>query len=277
MPCGIHTGRQDGVVLHIDFPHLAVIGNQRTAIVLTGVELHALMVILLVVMTVDTLSALVAFRATQDIVVYHALVVVLQTTLADSQFLVADIRRIDQTVAQICVDAVFRHINIERLVFRPLTVIFGIHLHADALAHSLLCQPLPVVLLRLYLITSQQQFFSVHCQTRYHVVSHFLHFKRQRCYIDGHRHVLIVGVDIGLFVRCRIVLGHLYPTSGHQHRHCNEKYLSFHTSYILLLTSDILQICHVTCQIIFKKERVAKQRIQCRTHLGQVSAIIFFH
>ena len=157
MPCGIHTCRQDGIVLHVDFRHLAVVCYQRSTHILTGMELHAIRIILLVVVAVDALSATLSLRAAKYVVINHALVVVLQTSLADSQFLVTHIRRIDKAVTDIWVDAVLRHIDVERLVFRPLTVVAGIYLHPDILTGS--HKSLPVVPIGLYLTAATQQFF----------------------------------------------------------------------------------------------------------------------
>ena len=219
VPGGIHTCRQDGVVAHIDFPHLAVVGDDRSAHVLTGVELHALRVKLLVVVAVDALTTLLALRATQDVVVDDALVVVLQTTLADGQFLIADVRRIDQAVAQVRVDAVLRHVDVERLVLRPLTVVAGVHLHSDALVQGFLHQPLPFVLAGFYLRALQQQLFVVHGEPRHHVVGPVVHLKRQRRHVHRHRHALVVGVNVGHVARRRIFLRSLHSTGGHHHRH----------------------------------------------------------
>ena len=228
MPSGIYTCRQDGVVTHIDFPHLAVVGYQRTAQILTGVELHTLRIILLVVVTVDTLTARRAFRATQDIVVDDALIVILQTTLADGQFLIADVRRINQAVAQVGVDAVLRHINVERLILRPLSVVTGVNLHADVLVQGFLHQPLPLVLTGLYLRALQQQFLVAHGEPRHHVVGPVVHLKRQRRHIYRHRHSLIIRVNIGQIRRCRIFLRRLHPTSGHHHRHHHQYNIFIH-------------------------------------------------
>ena len=56
MPSRIYTGRKDRVVTHIDLTDFSIVGNNRTAIVLTGMELHPVGIILLIVMTVDALS-----------------------------------------------------------------------------------------------------------------------------------------------------------------------------------------------------------------------------
>ena len=89
MPGRIDTSREDRVVAHIDFANLSVIGNDGTAMILTGMELHTFRVILLIVVAVDTLS-LSTLRA-KDVVIDDALVVVLQTALADGQFFIRDI------------------------------------------------------------------------------------------------------------------------------------------------------------------------------------------
>ena len=56
MPGRIDTSREDRVIAHIDFANLSIIGNDGTTMILTSMELHTLWVILLIIMTVDTLS-----------------------------------------------------------------------------------------------------------------------------------------------------------------------------------------------------------------------------
>jgi hypothetical protein len=62
-------------------------------------ELHALRIVPLVVVAVDALS--VFLETVQNVVVNHALVIVLQTSLIDSQSLVGYKRRGYQSVADI--------------------------------------------------------------------------------------------------------------------------------------------------------------------------------
>ena len=56
MPGRIHTCREDGVVLHVDFLQLAVHGQHGSTIRLAGMKLHPLRVVGLIVVAVDALS-----------------------------------------------------------------------------------------------------------------------------------------------------------------------------------------------------------------------------
>ena len=88
MPRRIDTCRKNGVITHVHLLDLSIISDDCTAEVLTGMKLHALRVILLVVMTVNALSSF--FKTAEHIVIDDTLVIVLQTTLTDGQRLVID-------------------------------------------------------------------------------------------------------------------------------------------------------------------------------------------
>ena len=216
MPGGIDTCREDGVVAHIDLPYLSVVGHHRTSQVLTCMELHACGVILLVVMTVDALSFALPFLAAQDIVVDHTLIVGLQTALTDGQFLVADIRGVDETVAEVGIDAVLGHIDIEGFVFRPLSVVTREHLHPDLLVGSLRHEALPIITVGLYLVTFEQQLLTVGGEPCHHAFSLLCHLERQRRHIHRHRHALVIRVDVWLRIRRCVVLRHLRGAGCHQ-------------------------------------------------------------
>ena len=200
MPGGIDASREDGVVLHAHLPHLAVVGNHRTAEVLTGVELHARGVVLLVVVAVDALSFAGALLAAEDVVVDDALVVVLQMALADGQFLVAHVGGRDESIAQVRVDAVVGDVDVEGLVLRPLASVAGIDLHADALGSGLRHKALPVVVTGLNLVAPEQQFLAAGREPRHHLLGLAGHLERQRRHVHRHRHLPVVGIDVGLFV-----------------------------------------------------------------------------
>jgi hypothetical protein len=67
-------------------------------------ELHAVGIVVLIVVTVDALAVLL--ETAENIVVDDALIVVLQTTLINGQCLVGDERRGYQTITDIGVDGV---------------------------------------------------------------------------------------------------------------------------------------------------------------------------
>ena len=213
MPGRIDTSRQDGVVPHVDFLNLPVTGNHRSAQVLAGVELHTRRVVLLIVVAVDALSLASTLLAAQDVVVNDALIVVLQTALADGEFLVTHIRWRNEAIAQIGIYAVLRNEDFEWLILRPLSVVAGIYINFDALACGLRNEPLPVVMTWLYLIASAQQLFAIDSKPRHHFFGLLCHFERERCHVHGYCNPLIVGVYVRLLARCRIVLGQLRTTS----------------------------------------------------------------
>ena len=138
VPGRIDTGGEQRVVSHIDLPYLTVVGDDSAPQVLTGMKLHALRIVLLVAVTVDALS-LRGCRA-EHIVVDDALVVVLETALADGQFLVRYIRRRDETVADVGINRVVGDIDGEGLIAHPLAVVLREHLHADGLSFGFLLQ-----------------------------------------------------------------------------------------------------------------------------------------
>ena len=191
VPGGIDTGREDGVVAHIHLLQLSVVGNDGAAALLTGVELHALRVPLLVVVAVDALA--LALEAAEHIVVDDTLVVVLQATLADGECLVADERRGNETVTQVGVDAVRRHIDAEGLVVRPLPVAAGIDIDADSAASSR--QRSPFVHRRLHLALADH--LLVTCRIAgYHLVGLFVQLEGQRRYVHRYGDVHIVRVNL---------------------------------------------------------------------------------
>ena len=138
VPCGIDAGREDGVVLHVDFPDIPVVGDDGAAQVLTGMELHPLRTVVLIAVAVDALS--LVLLGTQHIVVDDTFLIRLQTSLTDGQYLVADIGGGNQTVAQIGVDGIRRDMDIERLIAHPLSVVAGKDLHLEGFALCLVCQ-----------------------------------------------------------------------------------------------------------------------------------------
>ena len=115
---------------------------------LTGMELKAVGVVLLVVVAVDALPF--CRLCTEHVIVDDTLVVVLNATLTDGQVFVDDIRRRNQAVANIGIDGVGRYVDIERLETRPLVVGLNINLHLNSLALGILGQSLPVVCIGLY-------------------------------------------------------------------------------------------------------------------------------
>ena len=97
MPGRINTSREDGVIYHIHFLSLPIVGDDSTAFVLAGMKLHAFRVVLLVVMAVNALCFFL--KTAEHIVINHTFVVILQTTLIDGQCLITNKRGVDKTIA----------------------------------------------------------------------------------------------------------------------------------------------------------------------------------
>ena len=193
MPGGIDTGREDGVVAHVHLFDLAVIGYDGTSVILTGMELHATGVVLLIVVAVDALAFFL--EATEHVVVDDALVVVFQTALVDGQCLVADERGEDETVAEIAVDSVGRHVDAEGLVVGPLVSLSCIDVDGDGTALGLLRERAPVVDIGLRLAFTYY-FLIAHGIAGNHPVGFLVELEGERGHVDRDGHVGIVGIDL---------------------------------------------------------------------------------
>ena len=195
VPGRIDAGREDGVVAHIGLTQLAIIGNHSTPMELTGMELHATGVVLLVVVTIDALTC--GFLTTKHIVDHHLLLVILQTTLVQGQFLIGHIARRDESITQIRIDAIARNGNMEGLVSPPLLIKLDKHLDIDILltADGLVDQLAPIVHLGLYSLTTKHQFIITHRKPCHHLVTGILHLECQRSDIHRYRYVGIVRID----------------------------------------------------------------------------------
>ena len=91
VPGRIDTCREQGLVAHVDLLHLSVVGNEGASVGLTGMELHALGVPLLIAMAVDALAS--GFSCAEHVIDNDLFIERLQTTLVDGQFLIRHIRR----------------------------------------------------------------------------------------------------------------------------------------------------------------------------------------
>ena len=104
MPGGIDTSGKDRIIAHIHLLHLAVVSDEGTTMFLTGMKLHTIRIILLIMVTVDALTF--TLKATEHVVIDYPLIIVLQTALADSQRLIAHKRRMNKPVADPAIDTV---------------------------------------------------------------------------------------------------------------------------------------------------------------------------
>ena len=194
MPGGIYAGREQVVVLHVYLAHLAIVGDNRSAQVLAGMELHPVGVVLLVVVAVDALTRRTI--GAEHIVVDHALLVVFQTALADGQVLVGDVRGGNQSVADVGVDGIGRHNDVERLIARPLSLVAGIDLHLDGLPPCSLSELSPVAGIGLYLGPAANNLLTAEGETGGHFLGGFFHLERQRRHVHRDGHPGIVGIDL---------------------------------------------------------------------------------
>ena len=220
MPRRIYTSREDGIILHVDFPNLPIIVDDGSSMSLSCMELHALRVILLIVMAIDTLAC--GFCSTKHVIDHHLLVVVLQATLIQCQLLVGHIRRRYQAVAQVRVDAVLRHADFERLVAAPLSVVAGKHFYVNVTACCLTHQLAPIGHLGLNGIAAAHQLLTIGTETGHYLVTPAVPFKRQRSNVHRNGHIKVVGVYLRRFVgigkRCRHF--HMMATRQHGHHQC---------------------------------------------------------
>ena len=168
VPRGIDAGREDVVVGHTDLLDGSIVGDDRSTVMLTGVELHAVGVVLLIVVAVDALS-LGAFRA-EHIVIDDGFIVVFQTALVDGQFLIGDIRGGNEAVADVGIDAVGRHIDVEGLEARPRVVLLRVDLYLDGIALGCFGQLSPLVGIGLYLGASTNDLLFASRQTGYYII-----------------------------------------------------------------------------------------------------------
>ena len=217
VPSGIDACREDGVVTHVYLFNMAVVGDDGATVVLTGMELHALGVVLLVVMAIDTLGLFL--ETAEDIVVDDALVVGFQATLVDGERFVAYERGVDKTVTQVAVDTVGRHEDTEGFIVRPLVGFTGIDIDGDGVPLCLFGQSAPIVDGGLGFIC-KDKFLIANTIAGYHLAGFFIELEGEGGDVDGHGDVGIVGVyrwqgvDIGKY------LGHRRTRTSH---HCQTK------------------------------------------------------
>ena len=165
-------------------------------------KLHPLRVVGLVVVAVDALS--VFLQCAQYVVVDHTLVIVLQAPLVDGQSLVGYKRGGYQSVADIGIDGVGRHIDTERLVACPLVIRLCEDIHLYLASLGFFCQSFPFLCRGLHLVRIHHFLITrlVACD---HVGSGIVEHKRQRSDINRYGHVHIVGVYLGQLVRLLVV------------------------------------------------------------------------
>jgi hypothetical protein len=162
---------------------------------LTGMELHTLGIILLIVVAIDALTC--HFLTTEHIVDHYCLVVVLQTTLVQSQFLIGDITGRDESVAEIRIDAVSGNSDMERFIPPPFLIEPDKHFDIDILTNSLVDQFAPIIHLRLYGLTTTHPLVVAYREAGHYLIAGVLEFEGQRGDIDWYRHVHIIRIDSG--------------------------------------------------------------------------------
>ena len=194
VPGRIDTSREDGVVLHVNLTHLTVVGDNSTSLILASMELHALWIVLLIMVTINTLS--VFFKATKHIVIDNALVIVFQTTLINGQGFITNERRENETVTQVTVNAIRRHEDTERLVVRPLVCLTSVDINGNGTTLSLLCKCTPFIGFRLSL-SFTDNFFITNSITGNHPIGSLIKLEGERCHVDGDGDIGIVGINLG--------------------------------------------------------------------------------
>ena len=217
VPGWIDAGREDGVVAHVDFAQVAVVVDDRAAVVLAGVELHAPGVILLEVVAVDALP--LGLGAAEHVVDHYALGVVFQAALVERQFLVGDIRRRDEAVADVGVDAVVRHFDSKGLVAPPLVAAARKHLDAHLPALGSRCQLAPFVGGGLHGLAATNHLPLADGEPRHDFVAGAVPLKSQRCNIHWDGDIAVVGIDGRRLVCAGIVCRHLSMLARRQQCH----------------------------------------------------------
>jgi hypothetical protein len=156
-------------------------------------ELHALRVVLLIVVTVDALAFFL--ERTQHIVVDHTLVVVLKATLIDGKSLVTYKRWEYETIAKIAVDAIGRHVDAEWFVVSPLVGLLGIYIYCDGAILSLLGEYAPLVNIGLGLAFAYYLLIAT-AVSGYHIISLLIELECKRSDVDGDGNIGIVGINL---------------------------------------------------------------------------------
>ena len=204
VPSRIDAGREDGIVPHVHLFDVAVVGDDGAAVLLSGMKLHAVGVVLLVVVAVDALT--VVLEATKHVVVDDALVVVLQAALTNGERLIADKRGWNEAVAEVGVDAVFRDEDAERFVVRPLVAALCKDIYFDGIAFGFADERGPFVERRLHLVGTDHLDVAC-CIACNHRIGFLVELEGQRSNVQWDRYIDIVridlrqGVDVGK--RCR--------------------------------------------------------------------------
>ena len=214
MPGGVHASREQRVVPHIDLLHLPVVGDDGTAVVLAGVELHAVGVPLLVAVAVDALAT--RLGGAEHVVDHHLLVERLEAPLVQRQLLVRHVGRRNHAEAHPCVDAVSRDVDVERLIAQPLTVLFGIDLHADTASPGSSRQLVPLVHLGACLQATANDFLTAYREADDSIVGTCQQLEAQRCHVHGDGHLGVVGVYLRQQVGLLVMLRHLGGAAGRQ-------------------------------------------------------------
>ena len=194
VPRRINTCREDGIVSHIHLVGLPFIYNDGSTVILACVELHLLGIVHLIVVAVDALS--VHLVATKHIVVDDALVVVLEATLVDGEFLVGDIRRRDESVADVRVDGVGRDKYLEWLVACPCSVRLCEHFDLQAFAFCFFGQGFPIVDVGLGFDATHHDFFIAKGITRDSVVGLAPQLDGEWRDVHGNGYARVVGIDV---------------------------------------------------------------------------------
>ena len=195
VPAGIDACGEDGVVAHVHLMGLPFVDDDGSTVALTGVELHLLWVVHLVVVAVDALS--VDLVAAEHVVVDDALVVVLEAALVDGELLVGHVGGRDESVADVGVDGVGRDEYLEGFVARPCPIVLCEHLHLHAFSFCLRGQRLPIVDVGLGLDAAQHDFLVAERIAGDGCIGLAAQLDGERCDVHGDGDANVVGIDVG--------------------------------------------------------------------------------
>ena len=205
MPRGINAGRDCLARFHVDAFHLAVISDDGSSVTLADVELHAFGVVVLIRVAVDALP--VALCRIRHVAVDEPFVIVLQAPLVDGQVLVGDVRRCDEAVGDIGVNAVGRDMDVEGLHPCPLVILAHEHLHRDKGVEAF--HLLPLLFRGTDVALAIEPFFVADCDAGDECRAFLLDAKGKRGNVARDGYVLILRKDLRLLLTVVKRCGHL--------------------------------------------------------------------
>ena len=105
---------------------------------------------------------------------------------------------------------------------RPMVVLLYIDFHLNSIVLGTFYQTIPIIGIRLNLSTTTNHFFIACRHLSYYPVGLAINFKSQRCDVNGHCDIGVVGIDMRQLVRLAELLGYLGAAGCQYHGYCGE-------------------------------------------------------